>query len=144
MTLETDINIGSITEALNGKIDLDAGNIANTGKSVIAHDAMPSSTYDNLTWGASGTTYTMPADGWLAFFGQNTSSGSCYCVFVNSTNGFRLQAQLTSSYGSPNLYFPVNKNDEIAVFYANVGVDTSTDYQWFRFYYANGSSWEAS
>lgn len=124
--------------------DTNLSNITNTGKSVIAHDALPSATYNDLTFGASGTQYTAPADGWFFFFGQNSGSNECYIVLINITKGYRTQSQQLNGFGSPNLYMPVNKGDVIEINYGSVGLNTSSGYQSFRFYYANGSSWEAS
>lgn len=138
MTLETDINIGAITEALNGKIDLDAGNIANAGKSVIAHDAMPSSTYDNLTVGSSGAEYTAPADGWFYVVGGCAGSGANFVAITNTTTGISRQDQLWDTYGNQKLLLPVNKGEKAKLEYGNVR------FYDFKFYYANGSSWEAS
>ena len=60
-----------------------ASNLTTTGKAAISHLAMPSSTYDELTFGASGTIYTAPADGWYAVKFDNSGLIS----FFKNTEG---------------------------------------------------------
>ena len=48
----------------------------NTISSQVAHMAMPSSKYIELTLGASGTTYTAPADGWFYYYKSGNASNT--------------------------------------------------------------------
>ena len=140
MTLETDINLGAITEALNGKIDLDAANTSNTGKSFMAGMAMPSNTYEDLTLGASPSTYTAPANGWFAcdidncnFIQMATFEGS-----VSNPNA-RVISRADSNYSGSAIgtSVPVKKGDVMQMYYSSSGT-----VNWFRFIYAQGSESE--
>ena len=54
-----------VTQGINAdKLDTDLGNINQKGVNAITNIAMPSSKYDSITGGASGTQYTAPADGY--------------------------------------------------------------------------------
>lgn len=124
-------NIGSIVTDLNGKADVDLTNLSNTGNIAMAKASMPSTTYIDLTLGASGTFYTAPADGYVYF---STTTGGYVNVGVeglphvtNGSNGQWLHVQV-----------PVAKGQSYNISYSFNSV------QFFRFYYAVGSESEAS
>ena len=75
-TTKTDIqvDIDEIVTDLNGKADVDLTNVNNSGTALGGSWAMPSNTYVDLTLGASGATYTAPANGWFALHYGNTSN----------------------------------------------------------------------
>ena len=97
----------------------------------IAHQAMPSDRYTNLTLGSSGTNYTAPADGWF-FLNKAASAASQYISFNIST----LQCVCYATAGGQNLllYIPVSKGKSVGCWYS-AGGTTGT----FRFVYANGA-----
>lgn len=113
-----DINIGAITEALNDKVDLDSS----WGE--------PSTTYDDLTLGASGTTYTAPADGYVkVFINFSTSNNRIQAKGYNVDDvGFCMRSYGTGWIGD---YFCVKKGLQFEVSYTGT-VEGSL----FRFYYA--------
>ena len=99
--------------------------------------ALPSNTYDTLTLGASGTTYTAPANGWFAVSKVSGGAGK-YLSFSNTTCGFTIQ---THAYGSSDylaIYIPAKKGDVVEITYSATGTTNS-----FRFVYAQGSESEA-
>ena len=102
----------------------------------IAHQAMPSNKYVNLTLGSSGTTYTAPADGW---FCVNKTIGTAYTKvdIINTTaGGLRTQARAGDSTGEwLYCYLPVSKGDSVSVEYSATGTTN-----FFRFIYANGAA----
>ena len=59
-----DINYGAILESLNDKVDLSGS------------WSTPSSSYDDLALGASGNSYTAPADG-IVFFSKKSELIVC-------------------------------------------------------------------
>lgn len=61
--------------ALANKADIDASNFNAAGKSLLSGLGMPSSRYIDLTLGASGTSYTAPANGWFRLVKKSTSVG---------------------------------------------------------------------
>ena len=136
----SDIDIGRITEALNGKMDRDATNRSDVGSGVMAHMAMPSNKYIDLTLGASGTSYIAPADGYYFARGNWASSGSLfYLAFDVVGKSFGTMTQtghLGPTFGK--VICPVSKGDVVTLSYNLI---TITD---FRFIYAIGSESEAS
>lgn len=98
---------------------------------------MPSNSYIDLTIGASGSTYTAPANGWF-WIGGLTDSVQAITQFVMrrvsdkfgvvfGTQG----ASLTDGWCGGIL--PVKKGDVIVVYYINSTADIG-----MRFYYAEG------
>lgn len=134
-TTKTDIqvDIDQVATDLNSKADVDLTNVNNSGTSKVAHWAMPSTTYDNLTVGSTGTSYTAPADGWVKFSAQ-----------TNNNNQFiQIQATMTAlAVASGTLYIdafiPIRKGETFTIYY------TAPNNKALRFYYAVGSESEAS
>lgn len=93
--------------------------------------AMPSREYVNLTLGASGTTYTMPADGWLLVDLQMTS-GKNFVVW-NTTKQYGSSVSSSATFGQAIL-LPVNESDKVTVEYNSSGAVNH-----FRFIYARGA-----
>lgn len=127
------INIARLGEQLSNKVDSDFANVNTAGKEYIAHQAMPSDKFIDLTLNASGSTYTAPADGWVSFCKSSGAAGN-WVVLRNST---------TSSVG--NLYanggtamnatVKVKKGD---TFYISYSLNNTSNV-YFCFIYAVGS-----
>jgi hypothetical protein len=139
-SVKTDIqvDIDEIATDLNGKADVDLTNVNNSGTSKGAGWALPSSTYKDLTLGASGSTYTAPANGWFYIQKQSNASGQ-YLNITNNTNGLSAETSSQGSNQSTREFLPVSKNDVIAISYSVAGAT-----QVFRFIYAKGSESEAN
>jgi hypothetical protein len=101
-------------------------------KSEISGWAMPSDKYIDLALGASGTSYTAPANGWVALRKKATASGQYMAVGLNITN-FNNTCYATASGQALSVIAPVSKNAKIYVAY-NLGGETLS----FKFYYAEG------
>lgn len=112
-------------------------NINNTAKIAIAHNAMPSNVYDDLTLGASNDSYIAPADGYFFFRKISTAAYQYVSLVVNNTS--RMVSTIYSSNVTQGLtaIMPVKKGDEVLVGYTATG-DTGA----FRFVYAVGSESE--
>lgn len=113
---QTTIDVGEMTEAINDKVDL------------ASSWGFPSSTYVNLTLPASGSTYTVPADGYL-YLAKKTNGNGQYV----GINGPRISTQCVA-YGSPMIprcYLAVKKGDVCTIEYS-AGDSSYT----FRFVYA--------
>lgn len=127
---ETIIDAGQIMETLNGKLDIGLGNLSVSGKSLLSGLGMPGGRYINLTLGATGTTYTAPANGWVAWGGQFSSASGNFSI----SNGiFYSQGTATSGAQYLGVYIPVKKGDVYSINYGGV---LSTGL--FRFIYAEG------
>lgn len=131
MTILSQVNAGLAT-----KLDLDLTNITNSTKSTIAGYAMPSDTYEDLVLGASGSTYTAPANGWFCLY-RIPAVG--YSNIENLTTGFMTETRNTVNGAGNGVWASVRKNDIIKLTY-----DGGTNVAQWRFYYAEGSESEAS
>ena len=135
---EVQIDIDEVATDLNGKADVDLVNVNNAGTSLGASWSMPSNTYDELTLGASNSTYTAPANGW--YFWLITAGGLSYYGIANITgSGMETGAVTTATNYGLRLYMPVSKGDIITTIYQLAPVGSV-----FRFIYAQGSESEAS
>lgn len=99
----------------------------------IAHQAMPSDRYVNLTLGASGSTYIAAADGWL-FVSKYSGNTSEYINIVNEKTNFSTATNPPLSGVNCRLFLPVSMGDSVRISY-NLSGATNT----FRFIYANGA-----
>lgn len=111
----------------------DLSNLTSAGKAVAANMAMPSNSYIDLTLGASGSTYTAPADGY--YYLEKTCGGaSLYAILRNTTAAnIAVHYAAVSAPDTIFLLLPVKKNDIMSIQY-NV---TGTTF-YFRFIYAQG------
>jgi len=131
---EIQVDIDNVVTDLNGKAGTDFANINNTAKIAIAHNAMPSDVYDDLTLGARGTTYTAPADGYV-YLNVNANAGD-WSFMQNNTNKLGV-SQVTSYGGDLSSFIPVKKGDLFTIVFAHIGA-----VNFFRFIYAVGSESE--
>lgn len=116
MTEQIDVN--QLADALNAKVDLDGS------------WSFPSGTYDNLTLGSDGTTYTAPADGYFTW--QKTTNGTNqYFGMVNDTSALVQSIQwVPISGGGCHGFIPAKKGDVCRVGYSAGGTTNC-----FRFVY---------
>lgn len=108
-------------------------NVTNTGKSTSAGWAMPSATDISLTVGASGATYTAPANGYVYIEGNRTADFGYYKVSQNS-HTLVMDSRL-SNYTS-GTFVPVLKGS-FTVEYVSLTISN------LKFIYAEGSKSEA-
>lgn len=90
----------------------------------------PSSRFDELTLGASGTEYTAPANGW--FYLKKQSNGNNQNLSLQAGT-MQVDSYTPSSGGYCGLYIPVKKGIPCYVVYSLGGATTA-----FRFIYAEG------
>jgi hypothetical protein len=95
---------------------------------------MPSDRYEDLELGASGTTYTAPANGWVSFMKIGGASGK-QVVLINSTGtkSMRTNSACSSSGQWLCVYLPVQKGDTFVAEY-----DATGETKRFRFIYSEG------
>lgn len=123
----------TLASVVNGFADVSLSNVNNTASILMAHNAMPSTKYDTLTAGASGTTYTAPADGYFYLNLNTTTSGLLY----NQTNNLRVRSWVPSGgTNATQLFIPVKKGDVVKLAYGTGTVNS------FWFIYAVGSESE--
>ena len=98
----------------------------------IAHCAMPSDRYIDLTLGNSWDTYTMPADGYVCL--RKSGNAGEYIKIYNVTSKIgSMGISQTGGFDIP-VTVPVSKGDTFQITYTTSG---ATNY--FRFVYANGA-----
>lgn len=97
---------------------------------VVSHSGIgfPSANYDDLELGASGTTYTAPANGYVAIGGVTTAAGGYFEMSQGAPN-FTFQGSANAVYGRGIL--PVRKGNFTAGYNA-------INIHYFRFIYAEG------
>ena len=139
---DIEVDIDEIATDLNGKADTDLSNTDDTAKILMSGMAMPSDTYDDLTLGASSTTYTAPANGWFYISIQGTATGQQFVMGVKDTNNstiYDITCVTATSANAVSGILPVKKGDRVEITYQTPGQLYN-----FRFIYAKGSESEAS
>ena len=131
MTILEQVNQGLISRA---STDLD--NMSNAGKIIGSSLGMPSNSYTDLTLGASGSTYTAPANGWFAI--NKGTIGNQFVYIFNLSSKFNVAMAHETGNWFALTYMPVKKGDIIQVDYNAQGT-----LEYFRFIYAVGSESEA-
>ena len=112
------INAGRINEQLSGLVEV-GGSLG-----------MPSNKYVNLTLGASGDSYTAPANGWLHLKVKKSVAG--FSAFYSSS-GLSAESRTTVSGANCIVYIPCKKGDVVTCYYDGTNVDIV-----FTFIYAVG------
>jgi hypothetical protein len=121
------------SQDISGKADVDLSNVNASGTSLASGWSMPSSRYIDLTLGASGATYTAPANGY--FYLRKISNASIQVVLLgNASSGDIISSNFSSDIGQYlAAYIPVKKDDIVFCEYNAGGT-----IQFFRFIYAEG------
>lgn len=117
------LDVAKVTADLNTCYKRNAGD-----NSDLSGLAMPSNRYIDLTLGASGTTYTAPANGWVKFLFWNITRAG----YLNIVARMELQNTVSYTGGSVNVYAPVSKGETFKCYYDVTGSNL------LRFYYAEG------
>lgn len=99
---------------------------------------MPSGRYTDLTLGASGATYTAPANGWAALLQRSsTSTSSSSLSYVYMSRGVRTGFVTHFTNIDMDIFIPVKAGESFVVNYANI--NTSYSEAAFKFLYAEGT-----
>lgn len=132
---EIQVDIDNIATELNGKANVSLSNVNGTGTSTGASWAMPSDTYVDLTLGASGSTYTAPANGWVYVSMHYSNDTYAWIDMFNVTRDFYVRCGKRDNCGG---IMPVLKGDSFIVWYDGNFLNSSI----FRFIYAVGAESE--
>lgn len=100
--------------------------------------SFPSNRSINLTLGASGSTYTAPANGWFSVGGNDLETGNDF-KYVMRIESTRFGVSSTNPSGTTGWLagvLPVKKGDTVNIYYSGL---TSTGV-FFKFVYAEGSN----
>ena len=136
---DIEVDIDEIATDLNGKADVDLTNCNDTGNIKMAHNAMPSSTVASIVVGASGTTYTAPADGYFSVIYDAIGTGGSWALLYRTDTGIGLYyPSITFAASGLREFVPVRKGDTVGFYYNAI---TNID---LKFIYAVGSESEAN
>ena len=129
-------------QGLSGKADTSLSNLSTAGKDLASGLGMPSNRYIDLTLGASGSTYTAPANGYFCLNGKDSgNTGTAAFVMRNQTRYFGVAVTNTNSKMTPSwtgCILPAKKGDIVPYYYE--GTLALNDTNWsLRFYYAEGA-----
>ncbi len=124
----TEQTAGLNASLFNGKVDIDGSNLSTAGTSLISGLGMPSGRYIDLTLGASGATYTAPANGYVQLVKNGNQN-----QYAEILSGISILNTTPYNGGSVNIWLPVKKGRPFIVSY-----DLSGSTSYFRFYYAEG------
>lgn len=138
---DIEVNLDNIAIDLNSKADTDLVNLTPQGKSLVANYAMPSEKYVDLEFGASGTIYTAPANGWFYARGGTATTANGYHDISLSVGGTTVLTAIYVSMGhlmSGNTVVyalvPVKKGQQVTLSYYT----SLTREKLIRFIYAEG------
>lgn len=117
----------------------------------MAHMAMPSDKYIDLELGASGATYTAPADGWIyirRFSDSTNTATNAYLSVANTTSDGTVVNRIDSravpndwtkqKSGLMEILIPVKKDQSYILTYRDFSAVVN-DSCYFRFFYSVGS-----
>lgn len=119
----------------SGYANVDASNFTDSGTTFLSGLGMPSNRYETLTVGASGSTYTAPANG-LFWMTANSNGGGQFIVISNTSKGNIRLISWTFDYSNSRrltTFIWVNKGDRVSVSYTTRSVES------LRFFYASGT-----
>lgn len=107
-----------------------------TNNEYMGHMAMPSNKYIDLELGASGTTYTAPADGYVSLLKLSTIVGQSISICIKDDDNNDILCVLcpSDSTNHAGVLIPVCKNQKFIVNYSALGTT-----QFFKFVYTKGS-----
>lgn len=126
--IDANENSNSVSILSNGNILWKNINL----KSIMSNCAMPSNTYEDLTLGASGSSYVAPADGYVMV--NMTSTAANQQLLINVNTGLSSSKNFSTSSGQNiNVWIPISKGATFYVTHWNGTVN------FFRFVYAIGS-----
>lgn len=111
-----------------------ASNFSQAGRSYLSGLGMPSGRYIDLTLGASGSTYTAPANGYF-YLGKAATAAGQYVDMFNTISKYRLQGQAMSAGSYCLITVPARKGDVVKINYNVAGA-----IEGFYFIYAEGEN----
>ena len=144
--MAVNIDIDNIATDLNNKADRDltntVGALSSSAKEYFTKISLPSDKYVDLTLGASGTSYTAPADGYVYLMMKLSSVGSRFFINSSPPGSDSIYGTLITQAAQANLaqILPVKKGASFTVGY-DAYISDSTGPR-FRFIYAVGSESE--
>ena len=122
--------VENLVDDLAGKLTLDYA------LSNLTDISLPSNDYIDLTAGASGSTYTAPANGWFSVY--NASGQSNAVQLYNQTKKIGICNPGITGFTDGMTFVPAVKDDVVMLKYTGAFNSSGTGY--FRFIYAKGKT----
>lgn len=130
-----EVDIDQIATDLNGKAGVDLANLNDAGDIYGGGLAFPIATsYESLTIGATGTSYTAPANGWYAFQVKSTATNQ-RCLVSNASLTMGNTCWSSAQNQAMFSCVPALKGQSVAIYYQGTA-------EHLYFYYAKGSESE--
>jgi hypothetical protein len=126
------VNAGKIQSQLIDKLETDLTNLPQESKCYLSGLSLPSNKYIDLELGASGSTYTAPANG-LIMFMKKAGKADAFIYLRNITKSITQIAHVPGSANSCTVSVPATKGDIINISYNATGTT-----EFLRFIYAEG------
>lgn len=130
-----------VNSLLLNKVNIDADNFTDTGKSFLAGLGRFSNRFEQLI-PVHGSSYTAPANGYFVLDGilANASGNRLYLLLRNKIPYIYNNKAASMAFGALSTYrqyvwIPVSKGDEVAITAASTSTDTDFS---LRFFYADG------
>ena len=131
-TANVEIDINQIYEDLELKANKNLSNLTAEGKSLASGLGMPSDKIINLTLGATGTSYTAPANGWVRFTKKAGANGQLVQL---SSGKVDIICNAYASGQTATCFLPVKKGETFYTWYNATG-----ETLFFHFCYAEGEN----
>lgn len=131
-TDEALITATSALQQIANKVDKTSA----TDRALVSGWGMPSDKYIDLTLGASGSTYTAPANGWV-YIAKGASTNQYISITIKTDSNTNLLEDYNVKADSVDtnltMYFPIRKNQKFIVRY-----NATETTNFFRFIYPEG------
>ena len=115
----------------------DLSTLSTEGQITASIFSMPSNLYDDLTLGASGTSYSAPSNGWFVLQKRTDGNTNQYIALSNTAGGLSQERNSNVSNSNLSICCPARKGDSIYISYNAAG-----NTERFRFIYSEGSKSE--
>lgn len=122
LRISVETNTENITTLSTGKANCDMDNLSDIGKNTIATASMPSGNFVNITVGASGASYTAPADGYFCAYAKTTAAGG-WVMLITPNSGPVNKSLDTAAGGYVGCTIPASAGQAVNLLYAGVTFD---------------------
>lgn len=137
ITLDDNVKITKFEpKTVDSVANSNASNLSQAGRSLLSGLGMPSSKQETWTAGASGSTYTIPANGYFCLRGAATAAGGSVQMYTD--NNVALQIPIYTTNQVVKQFIPVRKGSLLHLYYNNINLSTSGNF--IGFVYAEGEN----
>ena len=127
------VDLGKMSIELSNKLAMDLSNMPSESKTYLTGLGLPSEKYIDLQLGASGCTYTAPADGYVTF-AKVAGKIPAFVQLLVSPTALSVCSFPSNTYDWGYVTLPVRKGQQFNTNYTATG-----ETKYFRFIYAQGA-----